>query len=132
MTWTSNIGYTSCTTPVHRVNIHYPVSIIDYPDHFLCTCLEEMEEKQTLVVDVAEERQPPVADHKIWRSCCLDMDSEVCIFGSRLLISLATIIFCFIMLWQSESCERDSLYSGIVSMILGTYLANARIAQRNS
>jgi hypothetical protein len=92
-----------------------------------------MEEKQTLVVvDVADERQPPVADHKIWRSCCLDMDSEVCIFGSRLIISLATIIFCFIMLWQSDSCERDSLYSGILSMILGTYLANARITQRNS
>ena len=92
-----------------------------------------MDEEQTLVVvDVADERQPPVAAHKIWRSCCLDMDSEVCIFGSRLIISLATIIFCFIMLWKSESCETVGLYSGIMSMILGTYLANSRIAQRNS
>ena len=111
------------------------IYLLNTTDEHSAIRLEEMDEdeKNLVVVDVvADERQPPVAAHKIWRSCCLDMDSEVCIFGSRLIISLATIIFCFIMLWKSESCETDSLYSGILSMILGTYLANSRIAQRNS
>lgn len=61
-------------------------------------------------------------ENDLWRSCCLEMDSSAVLFFSQLFISLIVVIFCIYMLVMSKTCEADSLYSGILSLILGSYL----------
>lgn len=62
-----------------------------------------------------------------WKSCCLLLDKRATMFFSQLLIALLVIGFCIVQLVNSRSCEHDSLYSGILSMIIGVYLPQPRI-----
>ena len=57
-----------------------------------------------------------------WTSCCLRLDKNATIFFSQLSIALSTISFCMYQLIGSESCEQDSLYSGLLSMVIGCYM----------
>jgi hypothetical protein len=58
-----------------------------------------------------------------WRSCsgCL-IDKNLLVFSSQLTISVTIIVFALYQLTVSRTCERDSLYAGIVSLILGCWL----------
>ena len=65
-----------------------------------------------------------------WRSCCLKTDPDAVIFFSQLTIALITIGFCIYQLSVSESCERDSMYSGILSLVIGCYLPTPSIKRK--
>jgi hypothetical protein len=63
-----------------------------------------------------------IENDKEWRSCCTIMDKEAVMFFSQLGIAITTIAFSITMLALSDSCERDSLYSGILTLVVGVYL----------
>ena len=65
-----------------------------------------------------------------WRSCCLKTDPDAVIFFSQLTIALITIGFCIYQLSVSESCERDSMYSCILSLVIGCYLPTPSIKRK--
>ena len=69
-------------------------------------------------------------EQETWKSCCLRTDPNAVIFFSQLTIALITIGFCIYQLSVSESCERDSMYSGILSLVIGCYLPTPSIKRK--
>ena len=66
-----------------------------------------------------------------WQSCSgCTLDKRATIFFSQLLIALIIILFCIYQLIHSESCERDSLYSSILTLVLGVFLPNPRMERK--
>ena len=59
-----------------------------------------------------------------WRSCsgCGKCDKHLLIFTSQLSISIMVIVFSMYQLLISQSCERDGLYSGTLTFIVGSWL----------
>ena len=62
-----------------------------------------------------------------WKSCCLIIDKNATIFFSQLSIAMITLIFCIVQLSLSNTCERDSLYSGILTLVIGVYIPTPRL-----
>ena len=72
--------------------------------------------------EVVEVNDDNDEDDGTWKSCCIKSDQDAVVYFSQLTIALIVMIFCLYMLLHSDSCERDSLYSGVLSLILGCYL----------
>ena len=66
-------------------------------------------------------------DAREWKSCCLVIDKHATIFFSQLSIAIVTVVFCIVQLSLSKTCERDSLYSGMLTLVLGVYLPTPRL-----
>lgn len=64
---------------------------------------------------------------EMWVSCCMRMNPKAVVFFSQLAIALTVIAFCIVQLSMSESCEQDSLYSGILMLVVGVYLPSPKI-----
>ena len=63
-----------------------------------------------------------------WRSCCGNtIDARATIYFSQFSIAIMIISFCIYQLVQSDSCERDSLYSSILTLILGIFLPSIKM-----
>jgi hypothetical protein len=86
---------------------------------------------QEITLSMNEIKDDEDNDENIWRSCsgCL-IDSRATVFFSQLFISVIIICFCIYQLVHSQSCERDSLYSGILTMVIGIYIPAPRIGKR--
>ena len=71
----------------------------------------------------------PVSENKrdMWKSCCFTIDKGSTIFFSQITICTLVISFCMYMLIHSKSCERDQLYSGILTLILGVLIPSPRV-----
>ena len=65
-----------------------------------------------------------------WKSCCVIMDKEAVMFFSQLGIAITTVCFSITMLILSDSCGRDQLYSGILTLVVGVYLPQPRMKIR--
>ncbi len=67
-------------------------------------------------------------DDNTWKSCgnCT-VDKRSTVFFSQLTIAITVIIFCIAQLSLSDSCEKDSLYSGILMLVVGVYLPSPQI-----
>ena len=88
-------------------------------------------EETTLIV---EQKLPEIVDvvdntgsSSTWRSCCLQCDKSALVFFSQLTLSACVIIFCIIQLYRSVTCDKDGLYSGIMMVILGSFLPTPKI-----
>ena len=62
-----------------------------------------------------------------WNSCCFNLDKRAVVYFSQLGISLSTISFCIFQLTTLKSCEAQSLYSGILMVIVGTWLPQPQL-----
>lgn len=65
-------------------------------------------------------------DKNSWRSCCFSVDKNATVFISQLSVCIIVICFCMYQLLHSKSCEKDSLYSGLLTLILGIIIPNPR------
>ena len=74
-------------------------------------------------------RADPGADPVLWRSCsgCL-VDKRILLFAAQAGISTATAGFCMYQLATQPGCESQGLYSGILSLILGTWLPQPKVS----
>jgi hypothetical protein len=64
-----------------------------------------------------------------WTSCCIQMDKRAAMFFSQLAISLITIFFCLYQLINVDTCEAQSLYSSLLTLVLGVYLPSPKISK---
>ena len=62
-----------------------------------------------------------------WDSCCLKMDHRAVQYFSTLSVCSSVITFCIYQLIHSESCERDTLYSSLLTLVLGLIIPNPKI-----
>lgn len=62
-----------------------------------------------------------------WSSCCFRLDKRAVVYFSQLGISLVTISFCIYQLVHLENCEAQSLYSGILMLVVGTWLPSPQL-----
>lgn len=65
-----------------------------------------------------------------WVSCCFKCHKGALVYFTQLTIALIVIIFCIIKLVFSTSCEEDSLYSGILMLVVGCFLPNPKITNQ--
>ncbi len=75
-------------------------------------------DNKTIVINDANKYK----DENTYKSCCLFVDKRALQFFSQLTISLITIGFSISQLAISESCEKDALYSGMLTLVVGTWL----------
>jgi len=64
-----------------------------------------------------------------WRSCCLTVDKRAVVFFSQLSISVIAMLFCCFQLIKLEDCEAQSLYSGILTLVLGIWFPAPRMTK---
>ena len=69
----------------------------------------------------------PQVEARQWRSCCLTMDRGAALFCTQALISAGTIGLCTYQLINLENCEAQSLYSGVLTLILGAWLPTPKM-----
>ena len=63
---------------------------------------------------------------RVWKSCCLQMDSSAVIYFSQLFLSTFVLSFCFYMLaFSNYDCQKSSSYWAAVSMVLGVFLGRS-------
>ena len=78
-----------------------------------------------------EDKKIEVELENEFKSCCgCNTDKRLLQFYSQLTFSLTTIAFCITKLALSESCEHDSLYSGLLMMVVGTWLPSPSMGRR--
>ena len=76
-------------------------------------------------LEETEETTPNEVENS-WRSCCFSVDKNATVFISQLSVCILVISFCMYQLLHSKSCEKDSLYSGLLTLILGIIIPNPR------
>ena len=62
-----------------------------------------------------------------WRSCCLICDKSAAVYINIYTIILSVIAFCFVQLSINHSCEHQSMYVGILTLILGVLLPQPKM-----
>ena len=59
-----------------------------------------------------------------FRSCCFEMRREFFLLISKLIISLIILVLCSYQLITDKNSEIQTLYSGLIGLIVGAYLKN--------
>ena len=59
-----------------------------------------------------------------YRSCCFEVRREFFLLISKLLVSVIILILCSYQLITDKNSEVQTLYSGLIGLILGSYLKN--------
>ena len=84
--------------------------------------MEKMEEKVYSA--------PPDETNGMWTSCCFKCDKHAVSFFSQLTVSLIVLIFCIYQRTCQGSCEAQALYSGMLTLVLGTWLPQPQVASK--
>jgi hypothetical protein len=72
-----------------------------------------------------------INDEYVWRSCCNSaLDRRAIIFFCHFFLAVAIVFFCCYQLVFLQSCEAQSLYSGIITLILGIYCPSPKITKK--
>jgi hypothetical protein len=59
---------------------------------------------------------------RVWRSCCLDLDSRAVLFFSQLGFSVAFVTLCGYILLTSSSCGMQQFAMGGIMFVIGVWL----------
>ena len=65
-----------------------------------------------------------------WESCCIRLDRDAVGFFAQLGVSVTAMGFCMFQLIKNEECEAQSLYSGVLTLVVGTWLPQPRLTRR--
>ena len=77
-----------------------------------------------------EDKKIEVELENEYKSCCGgNTDRRLLQFYSQLTFSLITVIFSVTKLALSTSCDQDSLYSGLLMIVIGTWLPSPRLSK---
>lgn len=80
-------------------------------------------------MDRIDELERKLNVENTWQSCCLTVDRRAIIYFSQMFISVGVMSFCGVQLIRLENCEAQSLYSGLLSLVVGIYLPQPKIAK---
>ena len=81
----------------------------------------QIEEKKHMI-DVDKKRVAIELEDRTWRSGCLTIDRKAVVFFATLGISLIVIAFCIFQLTTSKSCETQTTYMGLLTLVLGIWI----------
>ena len=76
-----------------------------------------------------EHEVPNIREENRWVSCCFEVDKRVVMFVSQLCLDISVIFFCMFQLLRLDNCEAQSLYSGILTFVVGVYLPNPKLVK---
>jgi hypothetical protein len=63
-------------------------------------------------------------EHKVWKSCCFELDSHFIAYAGQFVFSMSVLGFCSVMLIKANgSCEQSSSYINIISFMMGKILS---------
>ncbi len=57
-----------------------------------------------------------------WQSCCMRINKDAIMFFTRAFFTLLVMAFCMIELYYSDTCETQTLYTGILMTCVGVWL----------
>ena len=102
------------------------------PINHLTKSTTDLTQSRELVIhqrnlDRIEELERRISVENTWNSCCLKTDRRAVMFFSQLSVSVAVMTFCCVQLIRLENCEAQSLYSGLLSLVVGIYLPQPKI-----
>ena len=64
-------------------------------------------------------------NNNTWKSCCLTMDKRFVIFITQFCISIIILGFSMYQLLTANTCDETQVYIGLISTIIGMYIATA-------
>ena len=92
--------------------------------------MNDIAKRQVLHAIDMEDKKIEVELENEYKSCCGgNTDRRLLQFYSQLAFSLITVIFSVTKLALSTSCDQDSLYSGLLMMVIGTWLPSPRLSK---
>ena len=79
-----------------------------------------------IVVSAAPSPTIANSQKNVWQCCCTGMstDSRILTYISTLGISTIIIVFCCYMLSRDLGCTQESVYTGLLTFVLGFWLKN--------
>lgn len=54
-----------------------------------------------------------------WRSCCYDCNKNAVMYFTTISIIVGIMVFCIYKLSTNESCENQTAYMGLLTLLLG-------------
>lgn len=112
----------------HPIELYQEHPEADNPHREHATILNSSNQPDNiLVVGQNPVNHDAVVFANTYRSCCFQIDKRALTFFSQFTVSLAVLLFCGVQLFRSESCERDALYSGMLTLIVGCWLPSPRM-----
>lgn len=83
-------------------------------------------------LEVSHQIQMEEEDNKVsnqieldtFRSCCFEIRLQFFLLISKLIVSVIILTLCSYQLITDKDSEIQSLYSGLIGLILGSYLKN--------
>ena len=89
-----------------------------------------MDQSSSVPEEVIEVRPDDDDEARRWNSCCFKLHPQATVFFSQFSMALIVIIFCCYQLVRLDNCEAQSLYSGIITLILGIYCPSPKMRKR--
>jgi hypothetical protein len=86
------------------------------------TALALLKLEHTIEMDTKKIEQDVEAQKNHWRSCCFSIHAESSKFFAKLFVSSTVIGLCTYQLINVEDCGSQHMYSGMLGIILGSYL----------
>lgn len=76
-------------------------------------------------INATDAKKREVNPDIIWRSGCLVMNKGMVKYITGYIIAVFVVGFCSYQLTQHHACEYQTLYSGLISLIIGAFLRGA-------
>ena len=74
--------------------------------------LEKLEMEHRIVMEEKEQENT-------WRSCCYDLNKNAVQYFTTISIIVGIMVFCIYKLSTNESCENQTAYMGLLTLLLG-------------
>jgi hypothetical protein len=84
-----------------------------------------MKEEKIEIAELREKKEIELQEKEYndhWQSCCMTIDRRATRYFTQLGIAIMIITFCIVQLIRNETCESQSLYSGILMTVIGVML----------
>lgn len=64
----------------------------------------------------------PISERRIWHSCCLRIDQDMCVFLCTMGIMFLVMLFCCYQLVTLQDCHSQNAYIAVLGSLLGVLL----------
>ena len=79
---------------------------------------------------VAVHDDVPSEERRVWHSCCLRIDQDMCVFLCTICILFAAMVFCCYQLITLKDCHSQNAYIAVLSSLLGILLPQPSLSKK--
>lgn len=80
--------------------------------------------KHQIDLEKTEQEVKNTIEMESYKSCCFEIRSSFFLLISKLIVSIIVLCLCSYQLINDKESEIQTLYSGLIGLILGSYLKN--------